>query len=412
MSSSKVWIADRWFRDEVDDTGKKVKTPKAGNGKGLRWRVVWIDPDTSRERSQSFKKKPDAEAHQTFVENSLRENSYTSPEIAAMTVAEAVEAWMSSKQNPGEASRSTYRDRIDNYVLPRWGNTRLSAVRRTDVDTWVSALQDGSAPRREGVRGPQQPLAPATIKGVLVPFNAALGLSVREGWIRRNPASRIETPRIESEPVIFLTYAQLEKLIESMRITATPQDALLVGVMGNIGLRPGEAFALDVGDVDLRRRRISITKTFTTNGKRGPIIGTTPKTQAGIREVPIPPHLVDDLRAQIGKRPKTAPLFVNREGKHESTANWRNRQWRKATEAAKTPAGLTPKGLRHTAASLAIAAGADVLMVQKMLGHADAKETLNTYAKLFPDRMDEVTEKMTKARNRALRKTRKSQDKS
>lgn len=121
---------------------------------------------------------------------------------------------------------------------------------------------------------------------------------------------------------------------------------------------------------------------------------------------------MDDLRTQIGKRPKTAPLFVNREGRHENMGNWRNRQWKKATEAAKTPKGLTPKGLRHTAASLAIAAGADVLMVQKMLGHADAKETLNTYAKLFPDRMDEVTEKMTKARDRDLRKGGASQDKS
>lgn len=398
MSSSKVWIADRW---------KGAKT-----GTGLRWRVVWIDPDTNRERSQSFKKKPDAEAHQTFMENSLRENSYTSPEVAAMTVADAVEAWMNSKKNPGEASRSTYRDRIDNYVLPRWESTRLSAVRRTDVDTWVSDLQDGSAPRREGVRGAQRPLKPATIDAVLVPFIAGLRFAVQEGWIRRNPASGVETPRIESEPVIFLSYTQLEKLIESMRTTATGQDALLVAVMGNIGLRPGEAFALDVGDVDLSRRRISITKTFTINGKRAPIIGTTPKTRAGIREVPIPPHLVDDLRTQIGKRPKTAPLFVNREGRHENMGNWRNRQWRKATEAAKTPKGLTPKGLRHTAASLAIAAGADVLMVQKMLGHADAKETLNTYAKLFPDRMDEVTEKMTKARDRALRKGGASQDKS
>lgn len=396
--SKKVWIADRW---------KGAKT-----GTGLRWRVVWIDPDTNRERSQSFKKKPDAEAHQTFVENSLRESSYTSPEVAALTVSDAVEAWMNSKKNPGEASRSAYRDRIDNYVLPRWGNTRLSAVKRVDVDTWVSALRDGSAPRREGVRGSQQPLAPATIKGVLVPFNAALGLAVQEGWIRRNPASRIETPRIESEPVIFLSYPQLEKLIESMRTTATAQDALLVGIMGNIGLRPGEAFALDIGDVDLARRRISITKTFTVNGKRAPIIGKTPKTRAGIREVPIPPHLVDDLRAQIGNRATTAPLFANRQGKHESMANWRNRQWKKATDAAKTPAGLTPKGLRHTAASLAIAAGADVLMVQKMLGHADAKETLNTYAKLFPDRMDDVTEKMTKARAKALRKVRRSQDES
>jgi integrase len=82
--------------------------------------------------------------------------------------------------------------------------------------------------------------------------------------------------------------------------------------------------------------------------------------------------------------------------------NWRDRVWRKAKEQAKMPAHLSPKGLRHTAASLAIAAGADVLVVQQMLGHADATETLNTYAKLWPDRLDQVTALMSTARALAL----------
>ena len=85
-------------------------------------------------------------------------------------------------------------------------------------------------------------------------------------------------------------------------------------------------------------------------------------------------------------------------------SNWRHRAFNPAVKAAGLPGGLTPKGLRHTAASLAIAAGADVLMVQRMLGHADAKETLNTYAKLFPDRLDEVSERMSKAREKALKR--------
>jgi integrase len=355
-------------------------------------------------RGRNFPKQADANAFRTKTENSLREDSYVSTDVAALTVADAVQAWLNSKKRPGEASRATYRDRIDNYVLPRWGSTRLNAVKRPHIDLWVSELRDGTAQRKDGMQGAQRPLKPATIDAILVPFNAGMRLAVSEGWIRRNPASGVETPRIEREPVIYLDYPTLEHLIETMRETASAQDALLVGIMGNIGLRPGEAFALDVGDVDLDRRRISISKTFTTDGKRKPIIGTTAKTRAGVREVPIPPHLLQDLVLQIGKRPKSAPLFVNSQGNHESVANWRNRQWKRATEAAKIPAGLTPKGLRHTAASLAIASGADVLMVQRMLGHSDAKETLNTYAKLFPDRMDEVTAKMTKSREKALRK--------
>lgn len=63
---------------------------------------------------------------------------------------------------------------------------------------------------------------------------------------------------------------------------------------------------------------------------------------------------------------------------------------------------LLPKALRHTAASMAIAAGADVKVVQRILGHADASMTLNTYADLWPDRLDEVVEAVSTARSKAL----------
>lgn len=63
---------------------------------------------------------------------------------------------------------------------------------------------------------------------------------------------------------------------------------------------------------------------------------------------------------------------------------------------------LTPKALRHTAASMAIAAGADVKVIQRMLGHADAAMTLNTYADLWPDRLDEVTKAVSERREKAL----------
>ena len=392
---SRVWVADR---------GTKATT---GNT-GARWRVVWVDPDTKRERSRSFAKRVHADAFRTSQENALREGSYTSPEVAAKTVGDAVEAWITSKKSPKAASVAKYRRAADDYVLPRWQTTPLSRVFRTDIDAWTTVLQDGSAPRRDGMRGKATGLAPSTISGVLVPFNAGLRFAVAQGWMRRNPAEGVEIPNASSDPVIFLTHAELEHLIETTRTTATAQDALMVAIMGNIGLRIGEVVALTVGSVDLERRRIHVSTTMTTDANGKPIIGTSPKTVSGDRLVPIPPHLLDALAAQRKRRAASAPLFPSSTGSHLSVANWRNREWAKATKAAKSPDGLTPKGLRHTAASLAISSGADVLMVQRMLGHADAKETLNTYAKLFPDRMDEVTAKMSKARDKALKQAAKA----
>ncbi|WP_420706399.1 tyrosine-type recombinase/integrase [Streptomyces sp. CcalMP-8W] len=78
-------------------------------------------------------------------------------------------------------------------------------------------------------------------------------------------------------------------------------------------------------------------------------------------------------------------------------------------ESAVVKAGLghlkvTPHELRHTAASLAIASGADVNVVQTMLGHKSATLTLDTYGHLFPDRLDEASKKMHKRRAEQLAK--------
>lgn len=63
---------------------------------------------------------------------------------------------------------------------------------------------------------------------------------------------------------------------------------------------------------------------------------------------------------------------------------------------------MTPHKLRHTAASSAIAAGADVQVVRTMLGHRDASMTLDVYGHLWPDRLDEVANAMDAARDREL----------
>ena len=65
--------------------------------------------------------------------------------------------------------------------------------------------------------------------------------------------------------------------------------------------------------------------------------------------------------------------------------------------AAASLTGLTPRDLRHTAASWAIASRASVKHVQRMLGHKDAAMTLNVYASLFEDDLDDVSNRLDAA---------------
>jgi Phage integrase family len=76
--------------------------------------------------------------------------------------------------------------------------------------------------------------------------------------------------------------------------------------------------------------------------------------------------------------------------------NFRRRVFDPAVEAVGL-SGLAPSDLRHTAASLAIAAGANVKAVQRMLGHASAAMTLDVYAGLFGEDLDEVADRLDDA---------------
>jgi integrase len=159
------------------------------------------------------------------------------------------------------------------------------------------------------------------------------------------------------------------------------------------GLRWGEAAGLKVGRLDLLRRRVTVAETLSEVG--GHLVWGTPKNHQ-IRSVPIPGFLADQLAEVIaGKAPEDL-VFTTMRGRPLRNLNFRRDVFDQAAEDAGL-AGLTPHELRHTAASLAVAAGANVKAVQRMLGHASAAMTLDVYAGLFDDDLDGVSDRLNAA---------------
>ena len=112
------------------------------------------------------------------------------------------------------------------------------------------------------------------------------------------------------------------------------------------------------------------------------------------RDVPIPRFLVDQLAEHVGgKEPDDLVFSGVRGGGALRTQIFRRAAFDRAAEVIGIP-GLHPHELRHAAASLAIAAGADVKVVQKMLGHKSAVMTLDQYGHLFDDRLDDVADRL------------------
>ena len=115
------------------------------------------------------------------------------------------------------------------------------------------------------------------------------------------------------------------------------------------------------------------------------------------RTVPLPEFLLPYLAARCEGKGRDDLLFPGVDGGHLKRPHGGS-GWFDRAIAESRLARITPHDLRHTAASLAVSAGANVKAVQKMLGHASAAETLDTYADLFYDGLEAVATALHDAR--------------
>lgn len=147
----------------------------------------------------------------------------------------------------------------------------------------------------------------------------------------------------------------------------------------------------------------AISRSGSARRSDSPIAATASKIRSNpdgeTRWVPVPKLLLEGLETQIAGKSPDDLVFSSPHGSYLRVGNFRRGYFDKAARAIGQP-GLYPHELRHTAASLAIAAGATVKSVQRMLGHASAAMTLDVYAGLFSDDLDDVAARLHDAATR------------
>ena len=175
-----------------------------------------------------------------------------------------------------------------------------------------------------------------------------------------------------------------------------PAHDRLIYFLAYTGLRFGEMASLRLRDVDLDRRGVNVSANVVEISGRPQT--DTPKNHRA-RSVPVPRFLVPALRDLVADRAPDHLLFTTKTGKQLPNSNFRHHVFDPAVERCGLQP-LTPHDLRDTAASLAVAAGANVKVVQRMLGHASAGLTLDIYAGLFDGDLDAVADRLDEAATR------------
>lgn len=351
-----------------------------------RWLGRYRGPD-GKERTKTFATKGEALAWGQAQESRIRSLDWTDPARSRITVGEWTDEWLRTL-NIKPKTRAGYDSLLKTCVLPRWGGVRLDKVSAADVRGWVANMVSVSG----------RPLSPSRVRQAYRLLSAILDLAVEDGRLPKNPAkpttgSRNMLPRLpKNRTHVYLSHDQLNSLA-----THAGEYRALILVLGYGGLRWGEASALRVCDVDMLRSRLSVSRAVSE--VNGVLVYGSPKSHA-TRVVPLPAFVRSELEPWAAGKGPDDLLFTSPNGTALRVANFRRNAFDRAVRAAGIHK-LRPHDLRHTAASLAIAAGANVKAVQRMLGHASASMTLDTYADLFDADLDAVAERLNMAASAA-----------
>jgi integrase len=378
------------------------------------WFHVELTPGPLRRRRQvtkgGFATAKQAERARANVIEQFRAGRW--PEHPMLTVGEWLQAWYKAKIEAGTIRPTTarcYRQHLDDYLLPRLGGIRLSRLRGGDITAMYQVIRDEHAKAikqadRERVAAREYAKATGTVP-LRVPkpreFNAssvvrlhatlhaALNAAVRAGEIATNPAKQAEVPRRKPAKVRPWTPETYGQFLDYLDLAQDPMAALF-WIAGHLGLRRGELCGLRWDDVDFAQRVLVVRRQLTEVDGRV-TIGRA-KTRTGEDRVidfdAGTAHVLWCWRRRQRHEHVQAGLvlsgyvFTNPAGDH-----WYPRyvsyRFSMLTKAAGVPK-CRLHDLRHLAASLQLAAGVDIAIVSKRLGHSTFGITADTYCHLLP----------------------------
>jgi integrase/recombinase XerD len=238
-----------------------------------------------------------------------------------------------------------------------------AAPRREQLTRFLESLRAGSAPANV-------PMSSSSVARMLVSVRALYRFLATEGAIETNPAARLRAPKRPRAIPRAISVEDIARLVELPPDTLLGRrDAAMLELLYGAGLRISELVALDVDDIDLDNRSVLVRAGKGSKSRRVPM-GRKASTATGAYLSVSRPQLA----AKAAAKTSAGALFLNARGARLS----RQGAWKVLKNHARA-AGLgdkvSPHTLRHSFATHMLDAGADIRVVQELLGHASLATT-------------------------------------
>lgn len=322
-----------------------------------RYRAMYRGPDGRRYTApKTFLTEKDARGWLSLRQSEIIRKSWAPPEAdetkpAKLTFADYAEQWM-AERDLKDRTREHYRKLLDRHLLKApFASLPLSSITSDDVRAWHAKM------------GAKTPTLRAHCYGLL---RTIMATAASDGKIRVNPC--VIRGAGSARRVHRIRPATLEELV--IITEAMPANLQAMVLLASwCALRFGELAELRRMDVDLSDEVIRVRRAVVRT-KSGFLV-TTPKSDAGVRDVAIPPHLLPAIENHLAKyvdKERDSLLFPAQHGGHLAPATL-YRQFYKARDEAKRP-DLRFHDLRHSGAVLAAATGATLAELMARLGHS------------------------------------------
>ena len=367
------------WRGQIIDRGENRWLVRASLGR---------EPKTGTRRYHSktiHGTKREASQYLTKVLRELDMGSYV--EQSQVTVGEFLDDWLATVAKPRVSPRTLgdYRGNLTRYIRPTLEERRLQDLRPFEIQHLYAAMLE---------RG----LSPRTVRATHAALHSALDQAVKWQLVPRNPANLVDLPK---QPKRERSVFTAEEACRFLHTSRSDRLRALWVVLLTTGLRPGEALGLRWNDWSGDRLRIQRALTRTAEG--GWVLAE-PKTSRSRRTVTLPTSTVDALTShragQAREKLQWGPdyqddglVFCTARGTPLDLPGITRRHFHPIREAAGLPR-ICIKDLRHTCATLLLAAGEHPKIVSERLGHSSITLTMDTYSHVLPDMQRDTAEKL------------------
>ncbi len=317
-----------------------------------------------------FDRRADAVRWETEQKRLLHDGDFISPAAGSLTVRELADEYREARI--GQVAIRTWESDESNlrvHIVPEFGKLPVSAITSMHIERFLARLATTRSVR--------------TAAKIRVTTRGMFAYAVRTRRLRHSPAESVPLPRPDSRTGKVVEFEPfpldlLLEVVEGQRSTAGDYADLTL-VLGLTGVRLGELRGLRVRDyASVPYPSFVVKRSLPQSARTGRVIERSTTKGGRVRVVPLSVLVQPVVAAWANGKAPDDLLFPAPEGGFLHSQNWR-RMVRWDT----TGLGRRPHDLRHTAASLWIAAGVDIKTVSAWLGHSTAKLTLDTYGHLM-----------------------------